>query len=88
MTNAKAQADGLALSSLSSRLTGSPSVFQQQVQDVVWHLERMMETTEQAIANPDIAHVRMTACRVTVVSASPASSQRGEAIFYSHHQIG
>lgn len=56
----------------------------QQVQEVVSHLDGAMDTSVQALANPDAPNVRITSCKVKVENAGTLN--RPDAIFLYQEQ--
>ncbi|WNN88729.1 CpcT/CpeT family chromophore lyase [Gloeocapsopsis dulcis] len=55
----------------------------QQVQEVVSHLDGAMDTSAQALANPNAPNVRITTCKVTV---KDAALTRPHAVFMYQEQ--
>ncbi len=55
---------------------GSNSSNQQQVEDVASRLEGTMDTSAQARANPKVANVRMTACRIGLSDRNSQSTNK------------
>jgi hypothetical protein len=60
----------VAQNKLSSNLSN-----QQQAKDVASRLEGVMDTSAQARANPEVANVTMTACRVALSDNSPSTNK-------------
>jgi hypothetical protein len=60
---------------------------EQQVQDVVSHLEGVMDTSAQAAANPGAPNVRMTTCKVKVENANASLNSRPSVFLYQEQAL-
>src|ERR671933_897144 len=60
---------------------------EQQVQDVVSHLEGVMDTSAQAAANPGAPNVRMTTCKVKVTNADPSLIRQPSVFLYQEQAL-
>ncbi|GAB4210477.1 MAG: chromophore lyase CpcT/CpeT [Coleofasciculaceae cyanobacterium] len=60
---------------------------EQQVKDVVSHLEGVMDTSAQAAANPGAPNVRMTTCKVTVEKTNALPNSQPSVFLYQEQAL-